>query len=356
MSLEVRNLSKRFGDITAVHDLNFEVTDEDFLVLLGPSGSGKTTTLRMIAGLETPTEGEIISDGEDITYLEPADRDIAMVFQNYALYPHMSVRENIGLSLKVSGIPKDTVNRRVDEVTKVLDIPELTDRKPSELSGGQQQRVALGRAIIRDPSVFLLDEPLSNLDAKLRMQMRKELKELHQRLNTTFVYVTHDQVEAMTMATQIAVLDGGELQQLGSPEELYDEPANEFVAEFIGSPSMNMFEGHVVSRDGTFALEFNEFTYHLDERLATLVSEYEGRAITMGIRPESIQLDEAGRFEATVNVVEPMGAEELAYIEWNNMEINIQTERNGRLERNRSITFDIPQDRIHLFVDEQAIA
>jgi len=353
MALEIRNLTKDFDDIRAVDDVSVQADDDDFLVMLGPSGSGKSTTLRCIAGLEEVTEGEIYIDGREVSGLEPAERDIAMVFQNYALYPHMTVRQNMGLSLKVSGVPRDEIDQKVEDAARILDIEELLERNPSELSGGQQQRVALGRSIVRDPSVFLLDEPLSNLDAKLRTQMRTELKQLHEQIGTTFVYVTHDQVEAMTMGSKIMVLHKGEIQQIGTPEELHDEPANEFVAGFIGSPSMNFLDG-TLERDGR-TIRFDGFEYELTDRLADAVADVTTDAIRFGIRPEHVQIIDDGQFQADVGVVEPTGTDILLYFQVGEEELVVEAQRDGTLGDRDVVRFDIPPDRVHLFSDGDAL-
>jgi multiple sugar transport system ATP-binding protein len=352
MSLEITDLEKRFGDVQAVKHLSLSAEDDDFLVLVGPSGSGKTTTLRMIAGLESVTSGEIHIGDQVVNDLNPADRDIAMVFQDYALYPHLTVRRNMSLALQVEGMSTDAINERVDDVAETLGIGDLTERKPSELSGGQQQRVALGRAIVRDPTVFLMDEPLSNLDAKLRMEMRKELVELHEQLETTFVYVTHDQTEAMTMGTKIAVLDGGELQQVGTPEELYDEPVNEFVAEFIGSPSMNMLDA--TPRDGR--LDLGHFTYEIPSELAARIDRRTVDRLRLGIRPEDIVITEDAPFEGHVTVVEPVGADVIGYLDVDGYELTVQMERDGTLQETETVRFDFPADSVHLFGDGEALA
>ncbi|WP_297487983.1 ABC transporter ATP-binding protein, partial [Thermococcus sp.] len=289
--VQLINVWKVFGGFTAVKDMNLHVKDREFMILLGPSGCGKTTTLRMIAGLEEPTKGRIyigdrlVADPEKDVFVPPRDRDVAMVFQSYALYPHMSVYDNIAFPLKLRKVPKSEVDKRVREVAEMLGLSELLNRKPRELSGGQRQRVALGRAIVRKPRVFLMDEPLSNLDAKLRVRMRAELKRLQRQLGVTTVYVTHDQVEAMTMGDRIAVINAGQLQQVGSPEEVYHKPANTFVAGFIGSPPMNFLEG-TLTEDGF--VDFGEF------RLKLLPDQFEvlreenliDKTITFGIRPE----------------------------------------------------------------------
>jgi len=305
--------------VVAVSDLDLDIEDGEFLVLVGPSGCGKSTTLRMIAGLETITEGTITIGNEVVNEKEPKDRDIAMVFQNYALYPHKTVRENMSFGLKYSSnLSKAEMRERVEETAEMMGIEELLDEKPSQLSGGQRQRVALGRAIVRDPAAFLFDEPLSNLDAKLRTHMRTEITKLQSDLDVTTVYVTHDQAEAMTMGDRIAVLDGGELQQVGTPNEVYNHPANEFVAGFIGSPSMNFMSMSVARRGGTTALvaEHDEsLTYRLDDAASGLPVE-PGDSVTLGVRPEDLRIadsaesnGEGRRLDAAVQVVEPMGSD-----------------------------------------------
>jgi len=355
MSLQISDLTRTYDDVVAVDDVSIEADDDDFLVLVGPSGSGKTTTLRMIAGLESPTSGDIVIEDAVVTDRDAGDRNIAMVFQNYALYPHMTAKENMGLALKVDGVSKSEVRKRVKSAAETLDIDELLDRKPSELSGGQQQRVALGRAIVRDPGVFLMDEPLSNLDAKLRMEMRKEIEELHQRLGTTFVYVTHDQTEAMTMGTKIAILNGGKLQQVGTPEELYDEPANEFVAEFIGSPSMNMLPVTLSQENSKIVLDTGIFKYPIGEELAEKIRESNASSFTLGIRPEDIEVSSDERFDASVEVTEPIGAEIIAYLSCGPFELVVETNRNGTVKEAEQIQFDFPVSKIHLFGDGETL-
>jgi len=311
-----KNVTKHFGDVVAVNDMSIEVEDKEFLVLVGPSGCGKTTALRLLAGLEEITEGEISIDGRVVNDVAPKDRDIAMVFQSYALYPHMSVYDNMAFGLKLRKTPKTEIDRRVKEAADILGIAQLLDRKPKQLSGGQRQRVAVGRAIVREPKVFLLDEPLSNLDAKLRVQTRAELSKLHQRLATTFIYVTHDQTEAMTMATRIAVMKDGILQQLDSPQNLYDSPDNVFVAGFIGSPSMNFFDTTLVESDGRLYVDGGTYRLEVPEdRIETLLP-YKGKEVVFGIRPEDIHakpyvvpgIVEAD-MRADVDVTELMGNE-----------------------------------------------
>src|SRR3990172_1602841 len=282
------NVVKKYGDVTAVNNLNIDVADKEFLVFVGPSGCGKTTALRCLAGLEEITDGTIRIGERVVNDVAPKDRDIAMVFQSYALYPHLSVFDNMAFGLKLRKVPKDEIKRRVREAADVLNIHELLDRKPRQLSGGQRQRVALGRAIVREPLVFLFDEPLSNLDAKLRVQTRTELTKLHQRLGTTFIYVTHDQVEAMTMATRIAVIKDGLLQQVGTPEELYFRPENVFVAGFIGSPSMNFFPVALTGSGEEMVIDAQAFQIRLPAARAARLSSFTGTEAIMGIRPEDI--------------------------------------------------------------------
>jgi multiple sugar transport system ATP-binding protein len=271
-SVILKNVVKRFGSVMAVDELSIEIQDKEFAVLVGPSGCGKTTALRMIAGLETVTSGEIYIDDTRVNELEPKDRDVAMVFQNYALYPHMNVRDNMGFGLKIRKFTKEEIDSRVQEAADILNIHELLDRKPKELSGGQRQRVAVGRAIVRKPKVFLFDEPLSNLDAKLRVAMRAEISKLHRRLGATIIYVTHDQVEAMTMADRIFIMSKGVLQQSGAPMEVYSRPANRFVAGFIGSPSMNFIDATLVAQDGTLLVDAGSFRVRVPETFCSRLS------------------------------------------------------------------------------------
>ncbi len=308
-----RGVSKRYGAVSVIEALDLHVEDHELMVLVGPSGCGKSTALRMIAGLEELTEGTISIGGKVVNTLPPKDRDIAMVFQSYALYPHMTVRENLAFGLKMRHAAKEEVDRRVAETAEVLGVVPLLDRKPKDLSGGQRQRVALGRAIVRQPAVFLFDEPLSNLDAKLRVQMRAEITRLQQNLGTTAVYVTHDQVEAMTMGNRIAVMRGGKLQQLGTPLEVYERPANSFVAQFIGTPPMNLIPAVVTHG----ALKTAEFSLPLPDRFRSLVRE--DQKVIAGIRPQNIDVvarsasGEAGVLPAEVEVLEPIGHESIIY-------------------------------------------
>ncbi|MEL6680101.1 MAG: sn-glycerol-3-phosphate ABC transporter ATP-binding protein UgpC, partial [Pseudomonadota bacterium] len=307
-SLTLSNLVKTFDKTDVLHGIDLEVADGEFVVFVGPSGCGKSTTLRIIAGLEEASSGTIQIDGQVVNNLEPKDRNIAMVFQNYAIYPHMSVRKNIGFGLRTAKMAKADKEARVDEVAAILGMTDLLDRKPNQLSGGQRQRVAIGRAMVRDPSVFLFDEPLSNLDAQLRTQMRLEIKKLHQRVGNTVVFVTHDQVEAMTMADRIVIMKDGHIQQVGTPSEVYHRPANTFVARFIGAPSMNMLAGRV---EGD--------AVHLEAGGVIPLPDHLGvanREVTLGLRPDDLRATaEPGVLSGTVMVVEPLGPDTLIYVD-----------------------------------------
>lgn len=304
----LEGVTKRFGDTVAVDDLDLVVDDEEFLVLLGPSGCGKSTALRMIAGLEDPSAGTISIADRVVNEVEPKDRDIAMVFQSYALYPHMTVRANIEFPLRSRHVPTANRPQLVDDAARILGLRDLMDRKPAQLSGGQRQRVALARAIVRQPSVFLMDEPLSNLDAKLRVATRAELVELHRRLRATIVYVTHDQVEAMTMADRIAILDAGRLQQLAPPQEVYDRPANVFVARFIGNPPMNILRGAVLTVDGELVVDVAGGRIPIPGALVGAVKAFDVTEVIIGVRPEHVQIG-PGQVQATVSVIESLGHE-----------------------------------------------
>jgi multiple sugar transport system ATP-binding protein len=346
---------KRFGeDVVAVDDLDLEIADGEFMVLVGPSGCGKTTALRCLAGLEEISEGQIRIGDRVVNQVQAKDRNIAMVFQSYALYPHMSVFDNLAFALQLQGTPKKEIGRRVEEAAKILDIHHLLDRKPKALSGGQRQRVALGRAIVREPHVFLMDEPLSNLDAKLRVQTRAELLRLQRRLETTTIYVTHDQVEAMTMGDRIAVMRDGVLQQVGSPPQLYEAPVNLFVAAFIGSPAMNFATVRV--EDGAAVLGSTKLD--LSGRVARAVARRtRGSSLVVGFRPEHIALaDGAGpnavRLPGRVDVVEYLGHEELIHAETEGMEIVALIESDKRVRAGETIDFGIPAEKLHLFDPE----
>jgi multiple sugar transport system ATP-binding protein len=320
--IELVHLSKVYGnDVTAVRDLNLEVAEGEFMVLVGPSGCGKTTALRMIAGLEEITSGEIRIGGKVVNELAPRDRDIAMVFQNYALYPHKSVYDNLAFGLRMRKVPKAEQKQRVEEIARILGLGDLLQRRPAQLSGGQRQRVAMGRAIVREPKAFLMDEPLSNLDAKLRVQMRAEIARIQQALKVTTVYVTHDQVEAMTMGHRVAVMRDGELQQVDTPQRLYDAPANLFVASFVGSPPMNLFEAVVERDNGRLVCKVGEVEVELPADLAAerpALANYTGRRVAVGIRPEDVREAsgwDGARLRGRILLVESLGSEQLVHIE-----------------------------------------
>lgn len=355
-SVTFDHVSKRFGDSYAVRDLYLEVDDGEFLVLVGPSGCGKSTTLRLLAGLEDITSGQIRIGDRVINNVPPRDRDIAMVFQTYALYPHMSVADNMGFGLSLRGVAKAEIRRRVELAAETLGIRELLSRKPRQLSGGQRQRVALGRAIVRESGVFLLDEPLSNLDAKLRVQTRAELTKLHERLGTTFVYVTHDQVEAMTMATRIAVMNLGELQQVGPPQELYEYPANVFVAGFIGSPAMNLIDATVVQAEGAILLDAGPFQvpYPADRQAA--VTAKLGQKVIVGIRPEHIRASAASNLEpgvvsldTRVEVSEALGNETIAYLDAGGVSLVARIDPRTQANIGQPLRVEFALDALHLF-------
>jgi len=315
------HVTKRFGDVVAVNDLNLQIADKEFLVLVGPSGCGKTTALRCLAGLEEISDGRIMIEDRVVNDVAPKDRDIAMVFQSYALYPHMSVFDNMAFGLKLRKTPKDLIKRRVQDAAEILGIQDLLDRKPRQLSGGQRQRVAVGRAIVREPKVFLFDEPLSNLDAKLRVETRANISKLHQQLQTTFIYVTHDQTEAMTMASRIAVINFGVLQQLDTPQQLYDHPDNLFVAGFIGTPAMNFFNGKLVRGDGKLIFDGGSFQVEVPEDRISRYMPFADKPVVLGIRPENIydpHFVSSGIFaqpvEAKADITELMGNEILLYL------------------------------------------
>ncbi len=359
-SVMFKHIYKRFpGGVTAVSDFSLEIKDKEFIILVGPSGCGKTTTLRMLAGLEDITEGDLFIDNKRVNDVAPKDRDIAMVFQNYALYPHMSVFENMAFGLKLRKVRKEEIKKRVEEAARILDITYLLDRKPKALSGGQKQRVALGRAIVREPKVFLLDEPLSNLDAKLRAAMRTELTKLHLRLKTTFIYVTHDQVEAMTMATRIVVMKDGIIQQVDTPQNLYDKPCNIFVAGFIGTPQMNFINGTINKKEDGIYFNFENCSLKLpDEKAASPeIQEYVGKEVVAGIRPELLHDEpiflskfEDSQLDANVEFTELMGAEVYLYLNIGE-ELNMISRVSSRSKAKAGDDIKIAVDttRIHFF-------
>ncbi|HEX2988726.1 MAG TPA: sn-glycerol-3-phosphate ABC transporter ATP-binding protein UgpC [Chloroflexota bacterium] len=349
------HVTKRFGSVTAVNDLCIEIEDKEFLVLVGPSGCGKTTALRMVAGLEEITSGNIYIGDRLVNDVSPKDRDIAMVFQSYALYPHMNVYDNMAFGLKMRKFSRDEIDKRVKVAAGILGIEMLLDRKPKQLSGGQRQRVALGRAIVREPKVFLMDEPLSNLDAKLRVQMRAELIKLHQRLQTTIIYVTHDQIEAMTMGSRIAVMRDGVLQQLDTPQKLYQDPANVFVAGFIGSPAMNFFEVQITTEGGTVTLTGEGFSASLAGTRAQAVAPYNGKRVVVGIRPEHLaevssgETDETGELVAQVEVVESMGSEQHLYLLVGGKSFVARVDGYFKARVGDQIKFAFPKEQMRLF-------
>ena len=345
------HVNKVYGDFHAVKDLDLEIGDGEFMVLVGPSGCGKTTSLRMIAGLEEISSGTLRIGERVVNDVAPKDRDIAMVFQSYALYPHMSVRENLAFGLKLRKVPKPEIERRVNEAAETIQLQKLLARKPKELSGGQRQRVALGRAIVREPAVFLMDEPLSNLDAKLRVQTRAEIARLHQRLQTTVVYVTHDQVEAMTMGSRIAVMSEGLLMQVGPPQQLYDHPANRFVAGFIGSPSMNFVDVELDPADGGRLRGPGDWSVPLPPHARDWVAGT--RKLVVGFRPEHLDIGEAGpergSFRARADVVEYLGNEELLHVNAADQDIVAIVDSEHRVRPGDIIELVIPLEKVHLF-------
>ena len=346
----LKGVTKRYGDVVVVRNIDLNINDGEFLVLVGPSGCGKSTTLRMIAGLEEISDGELFIDGKLVNHVHPKDRDIAMVFQSYALYPHMSVRENMGFGLKMRKTPKAEIRRRVEEAAEILGLEDLLDRKPKALSGGQRQRVAMGRAIVRDPKVFLFDEPLSNLDAKLRVQMRAEIAKLHRRIKKTIIYVTHDQVEAMTLADRIVILEGGKIQQVGTPLDTYEHPRNRFVAGFIGSPSMNFLHCELIPGP---ALKGEGFLLDLPEVHHGAVKGREGN-VTLGLRPNHFRIvsdkgDAKAALSAEVEVVEPMGSETILYARLGGTLMNIREESATTLAVGDPVSLVPLLEHAHLF-------
>jgi len=355
-SVTFDHVFKRYGDVVAVNDLNLEIADKEFLVLVGPSGCGKTTALRCLAGLEEISEGKIMIADQVVNDVAPKDRDIAMVFQSYALYPHMSVYDNMAFGLKLRKTPKTEIDRRVKNAAKILGIEQLLERKPRQLSGGQRQRVAVGRAIVREPKVFLFDEPLSNLDAKLRVETRANISKLHQQLATTFIYVTHDQVEAMTMASRIAVINKGILQQVDTPQHLYDFPDNLFVAGFIGSPAMNFFPATFQKEDGKLFIDAKSFRVNLPADRYDTFQPYVGKAVTFGLRPEDIYNPNfiapgivPEPVEAEVDVVELMGNEILTYLKNGEHSFVARVDPRSRLQAGNKVQMVFNMANIHIF-------
>jgi multiple sugar transport system ATP-binding protein len=355
-SVTFRHVFKRYGNTTAVNDLNIDIADKEFLVFVGPSGCGKSTSLRMLAGLEEISDGEILIGDRVVNNVAPKDRDVAMVFQSYALYPHMTVYDNMAFGLRLRKTPKQIIDQRVREAAKSLGIEQLLDRRPRQLSGGQRQRVAVGRAVVREPQVFLLDEPLSNLDAKLRVEARSFISKLHQRLGTTFIYVTHDQVEAMTMGTRICVLSAGELQQIDTPFNLYHNPRNLFVAGFIGSPSMNFFDATLKQGEGHLIIDTGGFQVNVPVAKAEPFKDAIGKRVIFGIRPEDIHDVEyqpsgitPSIVEANVDVVEQMGNEINLYLEDQGKTFIARTDPRTRARIGNRIGLAFNIDNMHLF-------
>jgi len=363
-SVTYEHVYKRWGDVSAVKDLNIEIADKEFLVFVGPSGCGKSTSLRMLAGLEEVSDGRIWIGDRVVNDVPPKDRDIAMVFQSYALYPHMSVFDNMAFGLKLRKVPSAEIDRRVREAARELGIEHLLDRKPKALSGGQRQRVAVGRAIVREPAVFLMDEPLSNLDAKLRVEARAMIQRLHNRLETTFIYVTHDQTEAMTMGSRIAVLKDGILQQIDTPQTLYEQPDNVFVAGFIGSPSMNFFNATLVKEDGNFFADTGVFRVKVPEDKKPAWSQVAGKRVILGIRPEDIHDPSyappgivAAPVEASVDVTELMGNEVFLYLQSGNLNYIARVDPRTQARIGNTVNVVMNAENMHLFdaETEQAI-
>ena len=363
-SITFKHVKKIYpGNVTVVPDLNLEIQDKEFVILVGPSGCGKSTTLRMIAGLEDISEGELYIGDRVVNDVAPKDRDIAMVFQNYALYPHMTVYKNIAFGLGLKKVPKDEIDRKVHEAAKALDLEHLLNRKPKALSGGQRQRVALGRAMVRNPAVFLLDEPLSNLDAKLRTAMRSEISRLHKRLQTTFVYVTHDQTEAMTMGDRIVVMKDGFIQQVDTPQNLYTSPANMFVAGFIGSPQMNFIDAKLSEKNGEYVVSFGNYSVIVPAAKAAACADalkaHSGKDVILGIRPENLKDEEAvinaatsGIIDCNVEVTELMGAETYLYLTFEGMNMTARVSPRNTARPGDVIKMAIDVNNIHLFDKE----
>lgn len=353
-SITLSNIKKTYEDgVTVIDKLNLEIKDKEFIILVGPSGCGKSTTLRMIAGLEEITDGELKIGDKVVNNVSPKDRDIAMVFQSYALYPHMSVYKNMAFGLKNRKVPKSEIDKKVLAAAKMLDIEDYLNRKPRALSGGQRQRVALGRAMVREPAVFLLDEPLSNLDAKLRTEMRNRISMLHKELETTFVYVTHDQTEAMTMADRIVVMRDGVVQQFDTPQMLYNHPKNMFVAGFIGSPQMNFIDCKVKKKNERYILLFNNYEIKLPQRMNDYLIMYENKDVILGIRPENLSIvnddNTINSFDLYIDIAEMTGADYFLYGTLNDKKIIANISSNNAILSNKSYKFQIDIDRIHIF-------
>lgn len=361
-SITLKNIVKTYENgVTVIPDLNLEIKDKEFIILVGPSGCGKSTTLRMIAGLEDVTDGELYIGDRLVNNVAPKDRDIAMVFQSYALYPHMSVYKNMAFALSLRKVDKKIIDQKVREVAKILDIEKYLNRKPKALSGGQRQRVALGRAMVRDPAVFLLDEPLSNLDAKLRTEMRSQIAKLHNDLQTTFVYVTHDQTEAMTMADRIVVMKEGIIHQVDTPSNLYDHPCNMFVAGFIGTPQMNFIDAVISEKSGKLFIDFDKYSIVLPDRMQSdkLLKEYIGKEVVFGIRPEDLHsevrfclADNSNKTDLYVDIAEMMGSEIYLYSNIGEKRVIAKVPSSERIRSNQDVTLFIDVEKAHIFNKE----
>ena len=355
----VDHVTKHFGDVVAVDNLHLDIRDKEFVTLVGPSGCGKTTTLRMIAGLEKDTKGHIYFDEEVASHLPANHRDIAMVFQSYALYPHMNVHDNIGFALRMMRFPREETDRRIKWAADMLGITPFLDRKPRDLSGGQRQRVALGRAIVREPACFLLDEPLSNLDAKLRVTMRAELKRLHHDLGRTFIYVTYDQAEALTMSDRIAIMNHGRIQQFGTPDEVYYQPANVFVAGFIGSPPMNFIEGELVRDNGSLVFQRDGLAYPLtDAQRGRLEAHQSAKSVILGVRPETIQVEAASTsgIEGVVYVEEPLGSDVFLTVQLGDVNVIVRTSPDFRSGIGAQLSLHFHPNKVYFFAGESGSA
>lgn len=361
--VQIKNIKKKFGNVEVLKEINLTINDKEFCVLLGPSGCGKTTLLRIVAGLEEPTEGEVWIGEKEVTNLEPKDRDIAMVFQNYALYPHMTVYDNMSFGLKIRGYLKDEIDQRVNSAAEILGIKNFLERLPKALSGGQRQRVAVGRAIVRKPKVFLFDEPLSNLDAKLRVEMRAELKKLHERLQATIIYVTHDQVEAMTLGDRIVVMKDGIIQQIGTPIEIYNKPANKFVAGFIGSPPMNFINGKIIKKEENLYFDEGAFTVKIPEEFYDELYSYLDKDVILGIRPEDVYdriylptAEAENIIIATVNIVELLGNVKHLHLIAGNSSFVCIVKSSNEAEEGQTIEVVFDTSKIHIFDKETELA
>jgi multiple sugar transport system ATP-binding protein len=352
-SLTLQNITKRFGDVAALSNVNLQVENSAFFVLLGPSGCGKSTLLQIVAGLDRQDEGSVLLDGQAVDEFSPRQRDVAMVFQNYALYPHMTVSQNLGFGLRMRGIPKSEIEQKVMETARLLGIEHLIKRKPRQLSGGQRQRVAMGRALVRRPRLFLLDEPLSNLDARLRISVRLELKRLHQQMKATILYVTHDQVEAMTLGDQIVVMQEGRVHQIGTPETIYNRPTDTFVATFVGSPVMNLFEGKVDRQGNRFRFYNADFSLDLGEVNQDLV----GRNVEVGVRPEDIGFSECTEtgLRAEVEMLSNVGADKYIHARLGNSPVTLRAPRNVTCQEGETIRLSMDAGKLHVFHEGKRI-